>query len=206
MKKTITIIPITIILFHLISCSNTNTQSTLDLESMRLNDLGFTFWQEYLFNDQDSTILDSALYYFNRAIAENETNMAAHQNKNAVLFEQKKYDEIIVNINSLLEKTNPDDYPTKAQLYESLANTYHLKGDSISEQSVLLTAKHYYQLGLKGTKNERFIDAYILFTAHTAGKDSALRELEKYRDLLINYIPYEVFKEQLLVDDYIITE
>lgn len=202
MKITKIIIPITMILFHLISCCNTNTQSTMDSESTRFNNLGFTFWQEYLFNDQDSSILDSALYYFNRAIAEDETNMAAHQNKNAVLFEQKKYDEIIVNINSYLERTNSDDYQTKAKLYESMANTYHLKGDFVSEQSVILKAKHYYQLGLKGPLNESFIDDYILFIAHTAGKDTALIELEKYKDLLINSIPYEEFKECLILDDF----
>ena len=70
------------------------------------------------------------------------------------------------------------------------------------EQSTLLTAKNYYQLGLKGDLNESFIDDYILFTVHTEGKEAALLELEKYKKYLKEFIPYEGFKDYLLQEEF----
>ena len=200
MKKNI--IFIIVILFNMVSCKNTKTQTTVSSESIRLSNQGFEFWNDYRFNDGDMSFLDSAIYYFDKAIAEDENNLAARWNKNAVLCEQKKYDEIIVILNEIIEKTDSDDYQTKATLYWSMAYPYYLKGDSFMFQSTLLTAKQNYQLGLKKTLNESFIDDYILFTAYTEGKDAALLELEKYKGLLKEFLQYEDFKEYLLQEDF----
>lgn len=200
MKKNI--IFIIVILFNMVSCKNTKTQTTVSSESIRLSNQGFEFWNDYRFNDGDMSFLDSAIYYFDKAIAEDENNLAARWNKNAVLYEQKKYDEIIVILNEIIEKTDSDDYQTKATLYWSMAYPYYLKGDSFMFQSTLLTAKQNYQLGLKKPLNESFIDDYILFTAYTEGKDAALLELEKYKGLLKEFLQYEDFKEYLLQEDF----
>lgn len=200
MKKNI--IFIIVILFNMVSCKNTKTQTTVSSASIRLSNQGFEFWNDYRFNDGDMSFLDSAIYYFDKAIAEDENNLAARWNKNAVLYEQKKYDEIIVILNEIIEKTDSDDYQTKATLYWSMAYPYYLKGDSFMFQSTLLTAKQNYQLGLKKPLNESFIDDYILFTAYTEGKDAALLELEKYKGLLKEFLQYEDFKEYLLQEDF----
>lgn len=186
----------------MVSCKNTKTQTTVSSASIRLSNQGFEFWNDYRFNDGDMSFLDSAIYYFDKAIAEDENNLAARWNKNAVLYEQKKYDEIIVILNEIIEKTDSDDYQTKATLYWSMAYPYYLKGDSFMFQSTLLTAKQNYQLGLKKPLNESFIDDYILFTAYTEGKDAALLELEKYKGLLKEFLQYEDFKEYLLQEDF----
>ena len=200
MKKNI--IFIIVILFNMVSCKNTKTQTTVSSASIRLSNQGFEFWNDYRFNDGDMSFLDSAIYYFDKAIAEDENNLAARWNKNAVLYEQKKYDEIIVVLNEIIEKTDSDDYQTKATLYWSMAYPYYLKGDSFMFQSALLTAKQNYQLGLKKPLNESFIDDYILFTAYTEGKDAALLELEKYKGLLKEFLQYEDFKEYLLQEEF----
>lgn len=200
MKKNI--IFIIVILFNMVSCKNTKTQTTVSSASIRLSNQGFEFWNDYRFNDGDMSFLDSAIYYFDKAIAEDENNLAARWNKNAVLYEQKKYDEIIVILNEIIEKTDSDYYQTKATLYWSMAYPYYLKGDSFMFQSTLLTAKQNYQLGLKKPLNESFIDDYILFTAYTEGKDAALLELEKYKGLLKEFLQYEDFKEYLLQEDF----
>lgn len=190
------------VLLHATACNNERTQSVASPESVRLNNKGFEFWNEYRFNDGDASFLDSAIFYFDKAIAEDENNIAARWNKNAVLYEQKKYDEIIAIMNELIEKTDSNDYQTKAMLYKSLAYPYYLKGDSFMFQITLLTAKQYYQLGLKEPLNESFIDDYILFTAYTEGKDAALLELEKYKNLLREFLQYEDFKEYLSSNEF----
>lgn len=81
---------IILVLFHIVSCKNTKTQFDVSPESIRLGDQGFEFWNEYRFNDGDASFLDSAIFYFDKAIVEDENNMAARWNKNAVLYEQKK--------------------------------------------------------------------------------------------------------------------
>lgn len=191
-----------VFLFNIVSCKNTKTQTIVSTESIWLSDQGFEFWNDYRFYDGDSSFLDSAIYYFDKAIAEDENNLAARWNRYAVLYEQKKYDEIIVDLNEIIEKTDSDDHQTKAMLYRSLAYPYYLKGDSLMFQSTLLSAKQNYQLGLKEPLNESFIDDYILFTAFTEGKEAALLELEKYKDLLKEFLQYEDFKEYLLANDF----
>ena len=190
------------ILLYLISCDNKHTQTVISLESRKLNDKGFSFWNDYLLNDGDSSLLDSALFYYNKAIAEDKNNVVAFWNKNTVLYEQKKYDELVVILTELLEKTDPFDYQLRASLNANLAQKYHQMGDSVMEQNTLLTAKYYYQLGLREELNESFIDDYILFTAYTSGKDTALIELEKYKILLKDFISYENMKEYIISNSF----
>ena len=191
-----------VILFHMFSCKYPKTQYVVSSESIRLSNKGLEFWDDYHFNNGDLSFLDSAIFYFDKAVAEDESNIAARLNKNAVLYEQKKYDEIIVILNELIEKTDSNDHQTKAMLYRSLAYPYYLEGDTVMFQSTLLIAKQYYQLGLKESLNESFIDDYILFTAYAEGKDAALLELEKYKNLLKEFLQYEDFKEYLLSNEF----
>lgn len=191
-----------IILLCLISCNNKHAQTVISLESRELGDKGFLFWNEYLLNDGDSSLLDSALFYYNKAIAKDKNNVVAFWNKNSVLYEQKKYDELVVILTELLEKTDPFDYQSRASLNANLAQKYHQMGDSIMEQNTLLTAKYYYQLGLREELNESFVDDYILFTAYTSGKDTALIELEKYKVVLKDFISYEIMKEHIISNSF----
>lgn len=191
-----------VFLLHAAACNNEKNQSVANPESVRLNNKGFEFWNKYRCNNADISVLDSALFYFDKAIAEDENNVTAFWNKNSVLYKQKKYDELIIILSELLEKTDPKDYQSRATLNANLAQQYHQIGDSVMEQSTLLTAKNYYQLGLSGDLNETFIDDYILFTAHTEGKEAALLELEKYKNYLKVFIPYEVFKDALLQEEF----
>ena len=179
-----------------------DTKPIVSLKSVKLNDRGFEFWNNYLFNDSNLSFLDSAIFYFDKAIAEDENNLSARWNKNSVLYEQKKYDELVVILTELLEKTDPFDYQSRASLNANLAQKYHQMGDSIMEQNTLLTAKYYYQLGLREELNESFIDDYILFTAYTSGKDTALIELEKYKVLLKDFISYEIMKEHIISNSF----
>ena len=198
MKTKQTVILLTLILVYLCSCKNKSAQFVGVSETEILNNQGFVFFNEYLYSNGDKSLLDSALLYFNKAIAVDKNNEVARQNMIAVLYEQKKYDEIITNLHELIEKTDPCDYQTKAMLYRSLAYPYHLKGDSITEQSFLLKAQQCYQLGLKEPLEEDFVLDYLLFVAYTEGKDRALLELEKYKEAFQNFIQYEELKEHLL--------
>lgn len=183
------------------SCKNKSAQSNNVPKAEILNNQGLVYFNEYLYNNGDKTLLDSALLCFNAAITIDENNLVAHQNKIAVLYEQNKYDEVITNINELIEKTESDDYQTKAMLYRTLAYPYHLKGDYITEQSILLRAKQCYQLGLKESLEEGFVCDYLLFVAYTEGRDTALLELGKYKEVF-QYIQYEEVKEYLMYGNF----
>jgi hypothetical protein len=66
---------IILVLFHIVSCKNTKTQFDVSPESIRLGDQGFEFWNEYRFNDGDASFLDSAIFYFDKAIVEDEISI-----------------------------------------------------------------------------------------------------------------------------------
>ncbi len=200
LKQTLIVLPL--IFACLCSCKNKSAQFVGASETEILNNQGFVFFNEYLYSNGDYSLLDSALLYFDKAMAVDKNNEVARQNKIAVLYEQKKYDEIIANLYELIEKTEPCDYQTNAMLYRSLAYPYHLKGDSIMEQSILLKAQQCYQLGLKEPLDESFVLDYLLFVVNTEGKDSALLELEKHEEAFQDFIQYEEVKEHLLLGDF----
>lgn len=163
-----------------VSCNN-NKQTLKQTNSEYLNNKGFSFLQEYLMNDDEESILDSALFYFNEALKVDENNTAAYHNRKVVLSYQGNYNEKIDIIKEELEKVDPNDNASLAVLYGELSKTYYEHGDTILGDQMKNKSKQCFNLGLKNKQNTDLIIEYVFFLAFTESKEKALNELEKYK-------------------------
>ena len=76
--------------------------------------------------------LDSAEYFFNKALQINPKDASSLENLGIVFGIKKDFKSSIIYLNKALEYN-----PTKAGIYYNLAGTYHNLGDTINEQECL---------------------------------------------------------------------
>lgn len=197
-KRGILLLLIQLLVFA--SCEN-NMQTLKQTNSEYLNNKGFSFLQEYLMYDDEESLLDSALFYFNEALKVDENNVAAYHNRKVVLSIQGNYNEKIDILKKELEKVDPNDNATLAVLYGELCKTYYEQGDTMLGDQMKNKSKHCFNLGLKNNQNTNLVIEYVFFLAFTESKEKALNELEKYKVYFQKTDIYNDIKQYILLSN-----
>ena len=185
------------VLFALSSCTSQGETKT-QKKDVCLNDKGFEFLQAY-YDECNDNYLDSARFFLEKALECNDGNSVAFYNLILVLGAQEEYGEMIDLYQNRLNQIRGNAYLAKAETYSELAMLYGKTGDTISCIKMTQYASNEFEKCF--SQNQITVDlmvSFLLFSAYKDGKESAMLELKKYKDVFPNEDYYSAFENQLM--------
>lgn len=184
--------------FAIVAILACNRQDKTEGEDVCLNNKGFDYLMAY-YDECDDEYLDSARFFFEEALKCNSNNPTVFSNLILVLGAQEEYGEMIELYQKRIGQISEKAYLAKAETYSSLALLYGKTGDSLS----YFKMTHYASNEFEKCFSQKpitvdLVGSFLVFVAYRDGKDSALIELKKYRDVFPDEDFYSVFENQLM--------
>lgn len=192
------------VLVVLSSCSGQG-ETKNQKEDACLNNKGLEFLQAY-YDECNDKYLDSARFFFEKALKYNEGNSVAFYNLVLVLGAQEEYLKMIEMFQKRISQINEDAYLAKAETYSDMAILYGKIGDTLSYCEMTQKASNEFEkcFNQKPVSVDLVI-SFLMFSAFKDGKESAILELKKFEDVFPDEDYYSAFKSQLMEfnpDDY----
>lgn len=192
------------VLVVLSSCSGQG-ETKNQKEDACLNNKGLEFLQAY-YDECNDKYLDSARFFFEKALKYNEGNSVAFYNLVLVLGAQEEYLKMIEMFQKRISQINEDAYLAKAETYSELAVLYGKVNDTIYSHKMMQNASiEFEKCFCQKPLSVDLIISFLEFKTYSDGKNAALLELKKYKDVFPDEDYYSAFESQLIEfnsDDY----
>ena len=187
------------------ACQTKEPNKKNQIIATELNDKGFGFLNQYFF-DCNPSQLDSALKYFQEALAIDKNQSAAKANLKVTLMKKKNYEQLIDIMLTELGTVSPQDHMSKAEVFGFIAMLYNKIGNFDCEKQMCTNASNEYALvlsdGNKSIQPYQLI-SYLKYKTYIEGKETALTELEQYEGAFSEE-DYMTIKEE--IDNYEIND
>lgn len=184
-------------LIAFLSCNRQSETNTQD-KDVSLNNKGFEFLQAY-YDECDDKKLDSARFCFEESLKLNFDNSSAYNNLLLVLGAKNEYEEMIELIQERIGHFPSEMHMAKAESNSMLAILYEKKGDTLTSKKMEQNASQEFDTCFeKYVTSIDLVVSFLCFVAYRDGKNSALHELTKYKDVFPDKDYYNAFESQLM--------
>ena len=192
------ILSIFVFTFLALMACNRQDETKTQNEDVSFNDKGFEFLQAY-YDEYDSNYLDSARFFLEKALKCNDGNSVAFYNLILVLGVQEEYGEMIELYHKRIDQIDANAYLAKAETYSKMAMLYGRIGDTVSCCDMTQKASDEFERCFNQKPvSVDLVVSFLLFSAFKDGKESALIELKKYKDVFPDEDYYSAFESQLM--------